>query len=43
MLRTYAKGVAAMAEEIKTTQEEPVESRNFIQAFIEEDIAAGGQ
>ena len=32
-----------MAEEIKTTQEEVSESRNFIHAFIEEDIAAGGQ
>ena len=32
-----------MAEEIKTTQEEAPESRNFIHAFIEEDIAPGGQ
>ena len=32
-----------MAEEIKTTREEPAESRNFIHAFIEEDIAPGGQ
>ena len=32
-----------MAEEIKTTQEEVSESRNFIHAFIEEDIAPGGQ
>jgi len=32
-----------MAEEIKTTQEEVSESKNFIHAFIEEDIAQGGQ
>ena len=32
-----------MADEIKTTQEEQAESRNFIHAFIEEDIAPGGQ
>ena len=32
-----------MAEEIKTTQAEAPESRNFIHAFIEEDIAPGGQ
>ena len=32
-----------MAEEIKTTQEEAAESRNFIHAFIEEDIGPGGQ
>ncbi len=32
-----------MAEEIKNTQEEVSESRNFIHAFIEEDIAPGGQ
>ena len=32
-----------MAEEIKTTQEEAPESRNFIHAFIEEDIGPGGQ
>ena len=32
-----------MAEEIKTMQEEAPESRNFIHAFIEEDIAPGGQ
>ena len=32
-----------MAEEIKSTREEPAESRNFIHAFIEEDIAPGGQ
>ena len=32
-----------MTDEIKTTQEEPAESRNFIHAFIEEDIAPGGQ
>ena len=32
-----------MADEIKTTQEEVSESRNFIHAFIEEDIAPGGQ
>ena len=32
-----------MAEEIKTMQEEVSESRNFIHAFIEEDIAEGGQ
>ena len=32
-----------MAEEIKTGQEEAPESRNFIHAFIEEDIAPGGQ
>ena len=32
-----------MAEDIKTTQEEAPESRNFIHAFIEEDIAPGGQ
>ena len=31
-----------MAEEIKTTQGEAPESRNFIHAFIEEDIAPGG-
>ena len=32
-----------MTDEIKTMQEEPAESRNFIHAFIEEDIAPGGQ
>ena len=32
-----------MAEEIKNTQERAAESRNFIHAFIEEDIAPGGQ
>ena len=32
-----------MAEEIKNTQEGAAESRNFIHAFIEEDIASGGQ
>ena len=32
-----------MADENKTTQEEVPESRNFIHAFIEEDIAPGGQ
>ena len=32
-----------MADEIKTTREEAPESRNFIHAFIEEDIAPGGQ
>ena len=32
-----------MTDELKTTQEEPVESRNFIHAFIEEDLAPGGQ
>ncbi len=32
-----------MAEEIKTGPEELSESRNFIHAFIEEDIAPGGQ
>ena len=32
-----------MAEEIKTPREEAPESRNFIHAFIEEDIAPGGQ
>ena len=32
-----------MAEDIKTMQEEVPESRNFIHAFIEEDIAPGGQ
>ncbi len=32
-----------MAEEIKTMQEGAPESRNFIHAFIEEDIAPGGQ
>ena len=32
-----------MAEEIKTIQEEAPEVRNFIHAFIEEDIAQGGQ
>ena len=32
-----------MAEEIKITQEEVSESRNFIHAFIDEDIAPGGQ
>ena len=32
-----------MADEIKTTAAEAPESRNFIHAFIEEDIAQGGQ
>ena len=32
-----------MAEEIKTAAEESTESRNFIHAFIDEDIAQGGQ
>ncbi len=32
-----------MADEIKTMQEEAPESRNFIHAFIDEDIAPGGQ
>ena len=32
-----------MTEQIKTTQDETPESRNFIHAFIEEDIAPGGQ
>ena len=32
-----------MAEEIKTPAEESTESRNFIHAFIDEDIAQGGQ
>ena len=32
-----------MAEEIKLTQDEAPESRNFIHAFIEEDIGPGGQ
>ena len=32
-----------MADEIKTPREEAPESRNFIHAFIEEDIAPGGQ
>lgn len=32
-----------MAEEIKNVQGEAPESRNFIHAFIEEDIAPGGQ
>ena len=33
-----------MAENIKTPlTEEPSEGKNFIQAFIEEDIAEGGQ
>jgi len=32
-----------MAEEIKTMREEPAEGRNFIHAFIDEDIAPGGQ
>ena len=32
-----------MAEEIRTTQEEASESKNFIHAFIDEDIAPGGQ
>lgn len=32
-----------MAEEIKTPEAEGSENRNFIQAFIEEDIAPGGQ
>lgn len=32
-----------MTDELKTTQDEPVESRNFIHAFIEEDLAPGGQ
>ena len=30
-----------MAEEIKLTQDEAPESRNFIHAFIEEDIGPG--
>lgn len=32
-----------MSDEIKTTQDEVSESRNFIHTFIEEDIAQGGQ
>ena len=32
-----------MSEEIKNTTEETTESRNFIHAFIDEDIAEGGQ
>ena len=32
-----------MAEEIKLTQDEASESRNFIHAFIDEDIGPGGQ
>ena len=32
-----------MTDETKTVQEEPAESRNFIHAMIEEDIAPGGQ
>lgn len=32
-----------MAEDVKTMQEETAEGRNFIHAFIEEDIAPGGQ
>ena len=32
-----------MAEDIKLTQDEAPESRNFIHAFIEEDIGPGGQ
>ena len=32
-----------MAEEKKTMQDEAPESRNFIHAFIEEDIGPGGQ
>ena len=32
-----------MTDETKTMQEEPAESRNFIHAMIEEDIAPGGQ
>ena len=32
-----------MAEERKTPETETPESRNFIQTFIEEDIAPGGQ
>ena len=32
-----------MADEIKTTAAEAPESRNFIHAFMEEDIAPGGQ
>ena len=32
-----------MAEDIKMTQEEVSESRNFIHTFIEEDLAPGGQ
>ena len=31
-----------MAEEKKTMQDEAPESRNFIHAFIEEDIGPGG-
>jgi glutaminyl-tRNA synthetase len=32
-----------MAEDIKTPELDPDESRNFIHAFIEEDLAQGGQ
>ncbi len=32
-----------MAEERKAPETETPESRNFIQTFIEEDIAPGGQ
>ena len=32
-----------MADEIKTMENEAAEGRNFIHAFIDEDIAAGGQ
>ena len=32
-----------MVEDIKTMREEAAEGRNFIHAFIEEDIAPGGQ
>ena len=32
-----------MADETNILREEPVESRNFIHAFIDEDIAPGGQ
>jgi len=32
-----------MADEIRSPESEPVESRNFIHAFIDEDIGPGGQ
>ena len=40
--RFFQEGLTAMADEIKTTAAEAPESRNFIHAFIEEDIAQGG-
>jgi glutaminyl-tRNA synthetase len=39
----YAREERYMVEDIKTMREEAAEGRNFIHAFIEEDIAPGGQ